>query len=108
MCIGIPVQVEAVEGLRARVRGRGRSAWIDLRLVGTCTVGDWLLEFQGAARERIDARRAAEIDAALDLLEAGLAGHHDPLADPGFALPSATSAEEIAALAGVAPRGNPR
>lgn len=100
MCIGIPVQVEAVEGLRAHVWGRGRRAWIDLRLVGPCAVGDWLLAFQGAARERIDARRAAEIDAALDLLEAALAGHHDPRADPGFALPSAMSAKEVAALAG--------
>jgi hypothetical protein len=43
--------------------------------------------------------RAAEIDRALDLLEAGLAGDATAAqADPGFALPSAMSAAELAAL----------
>lgn len=82
-------------------RGRGRVEHVDLRLVGPCAPGDWVLVYQGAARERLDARRAAEIHAALDLLEQGLAGADDLAdADPGFALPSAMSAAQLAALAG--------
>lgn len=100
MCIGIPMKVAEPMGLTARVSGRNGSELVDLRLVGEVERGQWLLVFQGAARERLDAQRAAEIDAALDLLQAGLAGEHDVArpADPGFALPSAMSAEELAAL----------
>lgn len=102
MCIGMPMQVvEVAAGAdRALAHGRGRSEVVDLRLVGSCSAGDWLLVFQGAARERIHAQRAAEIDAALDLLERGLLGQHVAEADPGFALPSAMSAAQVAALAG--------
>jgi hydrogenase expression/formation protein HypC len=94
--------LEAWSG-QALVEGRGRVETIDTRLVGDCAAGDWLLVFQGAAREKLDAERAAEIDAALDLLEAGLSG--DVLgagADPGFALPSAMSAQQLAELTGAA------
>lgn len=103
MCIGQPmVTLDAWRG-GARVAGRGRIESIDTRLVGDCAAGDWLLVFQGAARERLDMQRAREIDAALDLLEAGLAGDLDAAAaDPGFALPSAMSAAQLAALAGTA------
>ncbi|MFN8546333.1 MAG: HypC/HybG/HupF family hydrogenase formation chaperone, partial [Candidatus Binatia bacterium] len=34
MCIGIPMQVVAVEGTTATCEGRGRSERIDLALVG--------------------------------------------------------------------------
>lgn len=108
MCIGFPLQV--VEAWRdgALVAGRGRVERIDTRLVGAVQPGDWLLIFNGAARERLDATRAAEIGAALDLLEAGLAGDAEgAAADPGFALPSAMSAEQLAALTG-APSGEAR
>ena len=108
MCIGFPLQV--IEAWRdgALVAGRGRAERIDTRLVGTVQPGDWLLVFNGAARERLDAERAAEIGAALDLLEAGLAGDADgAAADPGFALPSAMSAEQLAALTGT-PSGDLR
>lgn len=107
MCIGLPMCVIDVRPGAARVAGRGRSELVDTRLVGEVAAGEWLLVFQGAARERLDAQRAAEIDAALDLLEAGLAGtwDGDASADPGFALPSAMSAEQLAALTGAAPRG---
>lgn len=119
MCIGWPMQVlssdeaaallgtaasastEPAGAERRLARGRGRIEHVDLRLVGPCRPGDWVLVHQGAARERLDAQRAAEIEAALDLLEQGLAGA-DHLADtnPGFALPSAMSAAQLAALAG--------
>jgi hydrogenase expression/formation protein HypC len=100
MCIGIPMRLVEYGSLHARAAGRGREERIDLRLVGACEPGDWVLVFQGAARERLQAQRAAEIDAALDLVEQGLAGFVDADADPGFALPSAMSAADLAALAG--------
>lgn len=107
MCIGIPMQLSGCAGTHAVARGRGRVERIDLRLVDACRDGDWVLVFQGAARERLDPARAAEIDAALDLLERGLDGrldaHADADADPGFALPSAMSRDALAALAGAAP-----
>lgn len=105
MCIGMPLRVvEAWSGF-ALVSGRGRSETIDTRLIGDVAAGDWVLVFQGAAREVLSAERAAEVGAALDLLEAGMAGDVDTAtrADPGFALPSAMSAAQLAALAGTAP-----
>lgn len=113
MCIGMPLRViEAWPG-GARVAGRGRCERIDTRLVGErVAVGQWLLVFQGAARECLDDARAAEIHAALDLLDAALAGDSGRAAgsDPGFALPSAWSAEQLAAFAGqpvTRPSGDP-
>jgi hydrogenase expression/formation protein HypC len=105
MCIGLPMRVVEAWSGHAMVAGRDRSETIDTRLVGDVRAGDWLLVFQGAARERLDADRAAEIASALDLLEAGLSGRHDPAdpVDPGFALPSAMSAEQLRALAGAGP-----
>lgn len=105
MCIGIPMRVLEAWADGALAEGRGRVERIDTRLVGPCAPGQWLLVFQGAARELLAAQRAAEIDAALDLLDASVAGDHERAAgDPGFALPSAMSAEQVAALAGVSPR----
>jgi hydrogenase expression/formation protein HypC len=105
MCIGMPLQAVEAWPDGALVQGRGRVETVDTRLVGDVRPGDWLLVFNGAAREKLDAQRAAEIGAALDLLEAGLAGDlAAAAADPGFALPSAMSPEQLAALAG-APKG---
>lgn len=102
MCIGIPMQLAGCAGTHGIGRGRGRTERIDLRLVDGCRDGDWVLVFQCAARERLDAARAAEIDAALDLLERGLSGAAEPDVDPGFALPSAMSRDALAALTGTA------
>lgn len=103
MCIGIPMCIVEIDGHQALVQGRGRRETVDLRLVGPCELGDWVLVFLGAARERLDAARAAEVNAALDLLEQGLAGRVDDGADPGFALPSSMSPAELAALTGSTP-----
>ena len=103
MCIGIPMQVldRAAAGAAAvAVQGPDGPETVDVRLVGAVQPGQWLLVFQGAARELLDPERAAEIRAALALLGHGLAGHHDPGADPGFSLPSSMSAAELAALTG--------
>jgi hydrogenase expression/formation protein HypC len=108
MCIGIPMRVLESWPGGALATGRGRCERIDTRLVSDagCGPGAWLLVFQGAAREALDARRAAEVDAALDLLDAALAGDADGAqADPGFALPSSLSAAQLSALAGRTPPG---
>lgn len=101
MCIGLPLRLIAITGTQGLVQGRGRCETVDLRLVGPCEIGQWLLIFNGAAREALEPDRAAEIDAALDLLEQGLAGVHDADADPGFALPSAFSTAQLRALTGL-------
>ncbi len=100
MCIGLPLRAIEVLGQQAVAQGRGRRETVDLRLVGAVEPGQWLLVFNGAARECLDGTRAAEINAALDLLEQGLAGQADAQADPGFALPSSMSLQDLAALAG--------
>ena len=57
--------------------------------------------FLDAARERLDAQRASEIDSPLRLLEAALFGTApQPDSVPGFSLPSAMNAEQLAALLG--------
>jgi hydrogenase expression/formation protein HypC len=106
MCIGIPMRVIEAWPEGALAVGRNGAERIDTRLVGGCAADDWLLVFQGAARERLDPLRAAEIEAALDLLQAGLAGDLDAAgAAPGFQLPSAMTAAQLAAL--TAPAGVP-
>ena len=109
MCMGIPMQVLGVTPGHARVRGRGEVKTVETALIDTPGEGDWLLVFLDSARERISAERAAEVNATLDLVAdamAGLQGGFDAAAlaafpvDPGFDLPSAMSAEQLAALAG--------
>lgn len=103
MCIGVPMVVLARVS-EAEVDAQdaaGAVQRIDTRLVGAADEGEWLLVFQGAARERLTAARAAEIAAALDLLARAMGGDAAAgAADPGFMLPSAMSAAELAALTG--------
>jgi hydrogenase expression/formation protein HypC len=89
MCLGIPMQVESVDAGLAVCIGRQGRRTIRTLLVGDCVPGDWLLTFLDDARERIDAERAAEIDAVLDLLDGAL-GAGSARADGGapFVLPS--------------------
>ncbi len=77
MCLGIPMQVLECKGLVARCRGRGGVRRLDLALVGEQPPGVWLLAFIDTAREVIDTERAAQINAALDGLEAVMAGEVD-------------------------------
>ncbi|MBS0395175.1 MAG: HypC/HybG/HupF family hydrogenase formation chaperone [Proteobacteria bacterium] len=74
MCLGIPMQVQSVDGDIATCRGRGGEGRIDVALVAPVAAGDWLLTFLGAARSRIDAAEAMRIDRALAALEAIEAG----------------------------------
>jgi hydrogenase expression/formation protein HypC len=56
---------------------RGERTRLDTLLVGDVAPGDWLLAFQGSAVRALTAAEAAETDAALDALEAVLAGADD-------------------------------
>ena len=77
MCLGLPLQVIECNGYVALCHGRGGQRRIDLALVGEQAPGTWLLCFIDAAREIIDAESAARINAALDGLEAVMAGETD-------------------------------
>ncbi|MFT3957459.1 MAG: HypC/HybG/HupF family hydrogenase formation chaperone [Piscinibacter sp.] len=110
MCIGIPMKVFRIEPGHAWVAGRGEVKRVDTALVGGCDENDWLLVFLDAARERIDASRAAEVNAVLDLVQGAMSGEatsvDDPADDPGFALPSRMDPSALAALAGQTPKVN--
>ncbi|MCB1955265.1 MAG: HypC/HybG/HupF family hydrogenase formation chaperone [Rhodocyclaceae bacterium] len=84
MCLGIPMQV--IEGgMQADCRdAHGAVHRVDMLLVGPQPAGAWLLTYLGAAREVIDARRAADIGRALSALEQLSAGMQPDL-DAAFA-----------------------
>jgi hydrogenase expression/formation protein HypC len=77
MCIGIPMQVVSVAEDATWCEGRGQRAKLDLLLVGEQPPGTWVLAFQGSALRPLTADEAARINAALDALEAALAGGSD-------------------------------
>ena len=99
MCIGIPMQVVEADGRYALCTGRGERRRINTALVGEVRPGDWLLVFLGDAREQIDAQRAAEVNAALDLVQGAMQGL-DAQDDAGFVLPSQMNTEQLRALTG--------
>ena len=104
MCVGLPMQVLAVQPGRADVAGRGERRWVDTRLLGEVAVGQWVLVFLDAARESISAERAAEVDGTLDLVASAMAGAFAAATgSAAFALPSEWSAQALAELTGQAP-----
>jgi hydrogenase assembly chaperone HypC/HupF len=74
MCIGIPMQVVRSDDLTAECAGRGRSERLSTLLVGALAAGTWVLAYQGAALRTLTESEARETNAALDALEATLAG----------------------------------
>ncbi|MBK6715823.1 MAG: HypC/HybG/HupF family hydrogenase formation chaperone [Burkholderiales bacterium] len=106
MCIGIPMQVIETQPGHALVQGRGEVRRVNTALVGEPRQGDWLLIFLDAAREALSPSRAAEVNATLDLLDAAMAGlDNTAQGSAAFELPSAMSAEQLAALTGAPARG---
>lgn len=99
MCIGIPMQVIETDGRFAWCEGRGERRRITTALVGEVVPGDWLLVFLDDAREAIDADRAAEVNAALDLVLGAMQGLQVQ-EDAGFSLPSRMNTEQLRALTG--------
>jgi len=75
MCLGIPMRVLAATGpARALCEHRGETVEIDTALVGQVAEGTWLMTFLGAAREVMDEACAHRSLAALDALDAIMAG----------------------------------
>ena len=95
------MQVTATGPGHAWCEGRGERRRVNTALVGAVVPGDWLLVFLGDAREHIDADRAAEVNAALDLVLGAMQGL-DADGDAGFALPSQMTAEQLRQLSGQA------
>ena len=106
MCIGIPMQVIEASGRDALCEGRGERRRINTALVGAVAPGDWLLVFLGDAREAIDAQRAAEVNAALDLVLGAMQGK-EAVSAVDFALPSQMSAAQLKALTTAGPHAPP-
>ena len=74
MCVGIPMQITAIDGIAATVADGAGAQLIDLSLTPEARVGDWVLTFLGSSREVISADEAAKISAALDGLRAVMSG----------------------------------
>ncbi|WP_342668626.1 HypC/HybG/HupF family hydrogenase formation chaperone [Derxia gummosa] len=103
--MGIPMQVVSATERKAQCLGRGELREVNIALVGDVAPGDWVLVFIDSAIEVISAERAAEVNETLDMLAAALTDQFGPAgADPGFTLPSAMSADDLAALTGAAPK----
>lgn len=74
MCLGIPMQLVAVDGIRGEGIVAGRTVLVDLSLTPEARPGDWVLAFLGAAREVLSADQAQKILAALGGLASLMAG----------------------------------
>lgn len=71
MCVGIPLQLTAVDGTNATAHD---GSHVDLSLTGAQPVGTWVLGFLGAARAVISADEAQLIARALDGMRRVMAG----------------------------------
>ncbi|SOB93469.1 HypC/HybG/HupF family hydrogenase formation chaperone [Rhodobacter maris] len=74
MCVGVPVQIRAIDGIRGDVIEEGVPGIVDLSLTPEAQPGDWVLAFLGAARAVISAEEAQQISAALTGLRALMQG----------------------------------
>jgi hydrogenase expression/formation protein HypC len=77
MCIGVPMRLLSRGSGQGLGEGRGQREMLDLMLVGDQPVGTWVLAFRGAAMRVLSADEARQTNAALDALEAVLAGEGD-------------------------------
>lgn len=75
MCMGLPMQVISTCGGEAVCERRGERFQVNTMLVGEPPAGAWLLVFLDSAREVISAKRAAQIEQALQAVEAVMHGH---------------------------------
>jgi hydrogenase expression/formation protein HypC len=77
MCIGVPVRVVDGDDVAAWCDGRGGRQRVDMMLVGAQPAGTWLLAFRGSAVRVLSDEEASATNAALDALDAALAGESD-------------------------------
>ena len=80
MCLGIPMQVLEGGSMEASCRDGDLVTRVDLSLVGPQPEGTWVLVSLGSAREVVDERRAREVRAALQALQAVMRGETVDLA----------------------------
>ncbi len=74
MCIGLPLQVVQAETHHAWCEADGQRERLDMALVGEQPLGTWVLGFQGAARQVLDADEAQHARTARRALAAVLGG----------------------------------
>ncbi len=77
--VRLPARIVCAEGLVAQAVTRHGACALDLARTGTLPAGTWVLAAGSAAHAVIDARRAREIDAAIDLLDAIARGELDAI-----------------------------
>jgi len=77
MCIGIPVQIIESGDFMALCRGRSGQEQVNMMLIGPQSVGTWVLNFLGSAREVISEEDGVTIKKALDGLTAIMQGETD-------------------------------
>ncbi|AMY68736.1 HypC/HybG/HupF family hydrogenase formation chaperone [Frigidibacter mobilis] len=74
MCVGIPLQLTAIDGIVGHASDRGVPQLLDLSLLPDARVGDWVLGFLGTGREILPEAEAHLILKALDGLSRIMAG----------------------------------
>ncbi len=74
MCVGVPMQITAIDGIAATTTDGRHIEVIDLLLTPDAKEGDWILTFLGASREVITLDEAKKIVAALDGLRSLMQG----------------------------------
>ncbi|NVK18399.1 MAG: HypC/HybG/HupF family hydrogenase formation chaperone [Methylocystaceae bacterium] len=84
MCIGTPVKVIENRGFMALCEGRNGQVEVNMMLIGPQEEGTWVLNFLGSAREVLTEEDAANIDNALDGLEAIMNGAEEIDVDAHF------------------------
>ena len=74
MCVGTPMKITAIDGIAAWAEAGNMRQLVDVSLTPDARVGDWVLNFMGAAREILSEDEAGKITAALDGLRALMEG----------------------------------
>lgn len=77
MCLGIPMQIKAIDGLVARCEAKGAERTLSLLMLDPAelAVGDYVVGHLGHAIEKISPERAAEAWAVYDEMLAATEGH---------------------------------
>ncbi len=70
MCLGIPMRVEKIEGIKATVELGGIRKQADIRLLDNVKIGDYIIIHVGFAIEKIDPESAKETLELLKILPA--------------------------------------
>jgi hydrogenase expression/formation protein HypC len=74
MCIGIPMRVIESDGFTALCEGRGGQARVNVMLLDGAEPGAWVLTHLGNAVRLLEAEEAAQIEEALEALNAAMNG----------------------------------